>query len=176
MQYRPELCGGAMMDLGCYCVDLCRFIAGCDDAEIIRARSGKIKGIDGETRAELRFRNGIKATVIASMVKTMPSYAIVNGSKGSLYVQCPFPSTISINGKLTDLYRLVMWDGSGFREFRVDSRLTYACQIEAFRDAVHAGKQPLTDARSGIANMKIIDAILAKAGVALPYPKNAMPK
>jgi predicted dehydrogenase len=170
VQFRPDMAGGALMDVGCYCVNFCRFMAGCDDAEVLRAKSKVVQGVDGETRAELRFSNGVTATVICSILKTVPSYAVVVGTKGTIFIHNPFPMALYANGKVADMYLCILQTGAAVHEIRVPTKLPYACQLEAFRDAVRAGTQPLMNAESAVANMALIDAILSAAGVAMPYP------
>jgi predicted dehydrogenase len=174
-QFQPEMSGGALMDVGCYCVNFCRFIAGCDDAEVVRAKSKIVRGVDGETRAELLFSNGVPAVVIGSILKTSPCYAVVAGTKGTIFILNPFPSGLVVNGKVTDMYLCILRSGANIQDIRVPTSFTYGCQLEAFRDAVHAGKQPIMNIEDSVANMSVIDAILKKAGVAVPYPERAKP-
>ncbi len=169
-QFKPEMAGGALMDEGCYCINFARFIAGCDDAETVRVKAKLVNGVDGEARAELLFSNGVEAVAIYSIIKTVPNYAMVIGTKGSLFIHNPFPAGLFVNGKVTDMYLCLLQKGTTITDIKVPTRLTYACQLEAFRDAVRAGKQPLTSAEDAVANMKIIDDIREKAGVKVPYP------
>lgn len=176
VQFQPEMSGGAMMDVGCYAVNFCRYAAGCNDAEVISSKTKIINGVDGETRAELRFSNGIKAVAIGSIIKTVPSYAVVAGTKGSIFIHAPFASALLVNDKITDYYVCIVQRGSEIKEIRTKPlQVTYACQLAAFRDAVHEGKQPLIDLDDAIANMALIDKILKAGGVKLAYPKKYKP-
>lgn len=168
VQFRPEMAGGALLDVGCYCVNFCRFIAGRDDAEVVGAKSKIVRGVDGETRAELRFGNGVEAAVICSILKTTPCYAVIAGAKGTIFILNPFPSGLFVNGKVTDMYLCILRTGTKIQDIRVPTKLTYACQLEAFRDAVRTGKQPVTNAEDAVANTAVIDAVLKKAGVPAP--------
>jgi len=176
VQFDPGMAGGALMDVGCYCVNFCRFAAGCDDAEVTGARSKIVNGVDGETRAELLFGNGVRATVICSILKTTPCYAAVAGTKGTIFILNPFPSALMTGGKVTDMYLCLVRTGDKIENVRVPTKLTYACQMEAFRDAVRAGEQPLINIHDATANMTLIDAILARAGVPVPYPQKYKPR
>lgn len=166
-QFRPDMAGGALMDMGCYCVNFCRMVSGRDDAEVVAAKSKIVRGVDGETRADLRFGNGAEATVICSILKTSPCYAVVAGTKGTIFIHNPFPASLVVNGKLSDMYLCVLRSGDTIKDIRVPTKFTYACQLEAFRDAVLAGKQPLINIEDAVANMALIDAILKKSGAAV---------
>ncbi|HOX29291.1 MAG TPA: Gfo/Idh/MocA family oxidoreductase, partial [bacterium] len=58
VQFKPDMAGGSLMDVGCYCVDFCRFIIGCDEAEVLKTKSKIVRGVDGDMKAELLFSNG----------------------------------------------------------------------------------------------------------------------
>ncbi len=176
VQFRADMSGGALMDVGCYAVNFCRCFAGCDDAEVVRAESKIVNGVDGETVADLLFANGVKATVIGSILKTVPCYGVIAGTKGTIFIHDPFPSALYHGGVVKDHYLCILRAGDRIEEIRVAAgKLTYACQMAAFRDAVLLGGQPLIDVNEAIANMSIIDAILHKAGVQLQYPEEYKP-
>ena len=168
-QFRPEMAGGALMDEGCYCVNFCRYIAGCDEAEVTRVKSKLVNGVDGETRADLLFGNGVEATVICSIIKTVPCYAVVAGEKGTIFIHNVFPAGLFVNGEVTSMYLCILRTGDKIQEIVVPKKFTYGCQLEAFRDAVRSGKQPVTDIEEAVANLVIIDEIRKKAGVSVPY-------
>ncbi len=170
VQFRPEMAGGALMDVGSYCVNFCRFIAGCDDAEVAAAESEISEGVDGSTCAELRFSNGVRAVVHCSILATTPCYAVIAGSEGTVFIHNPFPAALYEKGRVADKYLCIVRTGDVIENIRVPSKLTYACQMEAFRDAVLAGEQPLIDINEAVANMRIIDAIRKKAGIEVSLP------
>jgi predicted dehydrogenase len=59
----PELGGGALSDVGCYCVSLARWIFG--EPLALRA-SARVDGVDREVEAELIFEGGRRAMLLAS--------------------------------------------------------------------------------------------------------------
>jgi D-xylose 1-dehydrogenase (NADP+, D-xylono-1,5-lactone-forming) len=168
-QFQPEMAGGALMDEGCYCVDFCRFIAGYDTAEVTRVKSKLVNGVDGETRADLLFSNGVEATVICSIIRTTPCYAVVAGTKGTIFIHNVFPAGLMVNGKVASMYLCILRTGNKIQDVIVPVKFTYGCQIEAFRDAVRSGKQPITNIGETVSNMVILDDIREKAGVSVPY-------
>jgi predicted dehydrogenase len=63
-------------------------------------------------------------------------------------------------------HRLRVSTPQGRRAERVQGDATYTHQLRAFVGAVRGGPPMPTDAVDGVANMRVIDAIYAKAGLA----------
>ncbi len=166
VQFRPELAGGALLDIGCYPVNFARWIAACDDAEVISVRADATRsGVDGTMRAKLRFANGIEASVTGSLVRYMPMSARIRGTEGELYVLSPFTPAMYAGPVTLDLYAMIHRRGARVRNIRVETKTSYYCQLEAFCNAVRDGVQPPTGADEAVANMQLIDAIYEKAGM-----------
>ena len=84
--------------------------------------------------------------------------ARVRGDRGELYVLNPFAPQF--------FHRVKVRTPEGSRVERVRSEPTYTHQLRAFVRAVR-GEEPIaTDARHGIANMRVIDAVYRAAGLA----------
>lgn len=165
VQMDPKLSGGALMDTGCYPVSFCRWIAGCDEAKVVAARSMMTSsGVDGTTRAILKFDNGVIGRVMCSIDLPFPAIVLIEGSKGSIFLNWPYCPAVRRGRKLVDIYMCVVRRGMQLENLRVPTITTYHCQMRAFCDAVHAHKQPLTNAEQGVLNMRLIDAIYEKSG------------
>ncbi|GMV05118.1 MAG: hypothetical protein AMXMBFR53_13980, partial [Gemmatimonadota bacterium] len=61
IRLRPELGGGALMDVGCYCVNASRTLAGAEPAEVQAQANWTEGGVDGELAGILRFPDGLLA-------------------------------------------------------------------------------------------------------------------
>ena len=88
------LAGGALMDVGCYCVSFCRLIAGSEPVEAKAvAHIGKEAGVDYQTAGVLKFKGGLVAHFACATQCGTPSVANVYGSKGNIVVTNPwFPA------------------------------------------------------------------------------------
>lgn len=148
--------GGALMDLGCYCVHGLRSLAGCEP-KVTTASCEVVRGVDQTTIANLIFPNGLLATFHTSM--KAPQFAAtlrVTGENGSLYISnflapqngCHF--TVNANGSQ--------------REEPVDGLPTYAAQLAHVADVMLRGAAPLTAGDDSVANMACIDAIYNAGG------------
>ncbi len=166
VQFKPELAGGALRDIGCYPVHFARSVAGCNDARVLKATAEMTRsGVDGTMRATIEFTNGIRAEVIGSLAKYYPMSASVMGDKGSIHLLSPFNPAIGIGPFHMDVYLMIKRSKNGMRSIRVPTVTSYQCQLEAFCEAVRTGGRLPTTARDGAANMRIIDAIYRKAGI-----------
>jgi xylose dehydrogenase (NAD/NADP) len=90
-RYWRDAGGGALMDIGCYCVNLSRFFA---DAEPQRAEAyahfDEQSGVDLTLSGSLQFVGGVSAHFVCSM-EAEPSYAAeIIGTDGRLLIPNPW--------------------------------------------------------------------------------------
>jgi predicted dehydrogenase len=154
--------GGALMDLGCYCVHALRTLAACEP-KIANARCTVVHGVDETTVAELSFPNGMTAKLRTSM--EAPNFIAtlrLRGERGSLDISnylapqmgCRF--TVEVGGKT--------------RAEPTDGPTTYEAQLAHVADVLLRGAAPLTGGADAVANMECIDAIYAAAGFQRALP------
>ncbi len=159
IRFDLALAGGAAMDVGCYAVNLVRFLAEAEP-EVTGAQARLLKpGVDRWIQAELRFPGETTGRVTASLLAStlLRVEARVEGDAGDLHVLNPF---------MPQLYhRLRVRTARGTRVERVHGEATYTHQLRAFAKAVRAGAALATDGRDGVANMQVVDAIYEAAGL-----------
>ncbi|HKA15949.1 MAG TPA: Gfo/Idh/MocA family oxidoreductase [Myxococcota bacterium] len=159
IRYSWELAGGAMMDAGCYTVNMVRWLAGAEPEVVgAEARLARPK-VDRYMRADLRFPDGRTARVTASLfsARLLALKALAIGSDGEMRVLNPLAPHFFHSLKLVKRERTT-------RE-RIPGDATYTCQLRAFAEHVRGGPPMSSDARDGIANMRVIDAIYRAAGL-----------
>ena len=157
IRYRHELAGGAMMDMGCYVVNLARMLAG-EEPEV-RSATAKLQSpdVDRAMVAELQFPSGITATVHCSMWSSsvLRVAARVIGDSGEMRVLNPFgPQFASV--------LRVRCDGVWRTEIP-PRRPTYAYQLQGFCDAILRHQPVITTPADALANMRVIDAVYRAA-------------
>jgi predicted dehydrogenase len=160
IRFNLALAGGAGMDVGCYAVNLVRFIAEAEP-EVTDARARLARpGVDRWIQADLRFPDGATGRVTASLLGTtlLRVEAHVRGDAGEMRVQNPFLPQI--------YHRLKVRTPRGTRVEQVHGDSSYTHQLRAFAKAVRAGAALATDGRDGVANMQVIDSIYEAAGLA----------
>lgn len=154
--------GGASMDAGCYPVHWMRTLSR-EEPEVVRA-AAVVEGtnVDVSMEADLRFPSGLPAHIRCSIVEPGERtwYLVVEGQRGVLRVQNPLAPQ--------EGHRLTAEFESGDRlDETYGLRPTYAYQLEAFLDAVHGVRPPLTGGDDAVANMATIDNIYRAAGLPL---------
>jgi len=78
--------GGALMDLGCYCVHALRTLAACEP-KVASASCTVAHGVDTTTIAELVFPNGMAAKLHTSMTVSTSEVSLrLKGERGSLAI------------------------------------------------------------------------------------------
>lgn len=159
IRLRYDLAGGATMDLGCYAIRLLRFLTSAEPA-VVRAQARCASPqVDRWMTAELHFPGDVTGSFTCAFWsrKLIRITARVVGEAGEMRV---------LNPILPQLYhRLQVQTTTDTRTERFPGDSTYTYQLRAFVDAVQGKSTLLTDGRDGVANMRVIDAVYAKAGL-----------
>jgi predicted dehydrogenase len=161
LRYIEELGGGALMDLGCYCMHWIRTVAG-DEPTVVNARARCVTpGIDLDIEAELAFTSGPTATLKCSMQPEngeLYRRLLVQGDKGVLELDNPVSphsgATLSIENDSPSLPQIV----SG-------GETTFHHQLRHVLDCIAGRARPLTGGDDAIGNMRAIDAVYRAAGL-----------
>ena len=159
IRYRYDLAGGATMDVGCYAVNVLRYLAGAEPTVTTAEARLASAQVDRFMRAELRFPDGRTGRIVCSLFSWVlfRSRVIVRGDLGELRVDGPF------NPQL--FHRFKVRVGGSVRSERFPGETTYTHQLRAFAKTVRGQATMATDAEDAVANMRVIDAIYDKAGL-----------
>jgi predicted dehydrogenase len=159
IRYRYDLAGGATMDMGCYTISILRFLAGAEP-EVVSAKALlSSPDVDRAMRAEFRFADGCSGLIHCSMFSaSLLSLGFrVTGDAGELSVFNPIAPQL--------FNRVKLRTASGTRTERVRGDASYTSQLQAFVAYVRGEASVPTDAAHGVANMQVIDAVYAAAGM-----------
>jgi len=159
IRYRWDLAGGAMMDTGCYTINLVRFLAGAEP-EVVRAEARlSSPKVDRWMTADFRFADGRTGRITCSLLsaRLLSMRALVRGERGEMRVFNPIAPHF--------YHRLTVRTPDGTKRERVAGEATYTYQLRAFVDTVRNHTASITDAADGIANMQVIDEVYRKAGL-----------
>lgn len=102
VRLNAELAGGALMDVGCYCVNVVRMVTGCAPHRVTAVAKWANSGVDEALSATLEHPNGILAQVLCSLNSARHHTVQVIGSAGVLEVDEVFtppsdqPTTIRL--------------------------------------------------------------------------------
>jgi predicted dehydrogenase len=155
--------GGALMDIGCYPINLSRMLFG---GEPTRIESAIVRhpsfGTDGVSTALMEFDGGHAMFTASTMAEDAQEVQII-GERGRIVIPIPFnippdrPSSIRL------------YQGGdppadpNVETFEFEACDPYTAEAEAFAAAVLAGRPVPTAPIDGVANMRVIEAIVAAA-------------
>jgi glucose-fructose oxidoreductase len=161
--------GGPLYDLGIYCVNAARYLFRAEPEQVtafsVRSEDVRFREVDEMTSAVLRFPGDRLATFTCSFgASDTATYRLV-GTKGDLCLDAayeyaePMKMTVTVKGKERK------------QSFpKVDQ---FAPELLHFSDCVRNGKEPRPSGREGLADVRVIEALLesARSGKAVSLPK-----
>ena len=154
---KPECGGGALMDIGGYCISLARYIFEDEPKSVLGVMEKDPQfGIDRITSGILNFEGG-SCNFTCSI--QLPGYqrSHILGSTGRLEVEYPFGGPPDIP------WRIWHHRGSDSDEISFDVCNQYALEFDSFSLAILNDTDVFTPLSDGVNNMKIIDAIIESA-------------
>jgi D-xylose 1-dehydrogenase (NADP+, D-xylono-1,5-lactone-forming) len=149
--------GGALMDLGCYCVSLARLAF---DAEPVRCTylfGDEAKGYDGIASGSMLFPNGGSSSFGTAVHCSMKNEAVIYGSEGRIEIDNPWYYGTA--------FRVVKYEGDvvELREFEnVDK---YANEADVFVRSIELGGVEMMTPEDSLGNMRAMDALRRDGGL-----------
>ena len=177
IRFSRELAGGALMDIGCYCVNFSRTVAKTEPVSMTATGVLHASGIDERAAGTLSFPNGIIASFACGMTLHADNSAYICGDEG--YIEIPVPWKPPMGDAKFIIARSTppRMDSAGKaipaappRETtRVESTEDlYAIEADDFAAAV-AGERPVRiTAADSIGNMTVLDELRRQVGVIFP--------
>jgi xylose dehydrogenase (NAD/NADP) len=168
-RYWPNAGGGALMDVGCYCVNLSRCFAGSEPTRVLaQAHFDETTDVDLSLNGALVFDNRLTAFFSCSFEAESTWVAEIVGTRGKLVIPHPWlppqwPAQFVVTRDSKDEVERVEADSVPQHVLA-----PFALEIEHFADCVRNDRLPTfppgTDAeRDSLANMRVIEALLESA-------------
>lgn len=150
----PELDGGALMDVGCYCVSGIRLLAG--EPEHVRGEqvTGST-GIDMAFHGTLRCADDVVGQFEASFRSPQRQSLEAVGEEGVLTVEAPW--RLDWGGVVT-----VLRDGES-EQIDVGVANSYTLELENLADAIEGRAPALLGREDAVAQTRVIDALYRSA-------------
>ncbi len=146
--------GGGVLDIGCYCINLSRFIF---ESEPINVKSfvdyDPVFKVDRLASGMLEFENGI-ATFMCSTQLDHRQSAVIYGTKGYMELNIPFNAGNEATRKIH------LHTGGETETFFFEICDQYTLQGDAFSKSILENTPVPTPLEDALANMKVIDQIL----------------
>ena len=160
--YAPELAGGALLDLGVYCVSFASMLLGTPSGVAAAAHIGTT-GVDERTAVSLRYPGGAVAALTCSLTTRSPHLASVVGSDGY----------VTVGPRFWRSDRLTVHRGAAApdrRSFPVAGN-GFNYEAEHFMELIRAGAtdSPLMPLAESIAISETLDAARRAIGVRYPF-------
>jgi D-xylose 1-dehydrogenase (NADP+, D-xylono-1,5-lactone-forming) len=159
VRMRPELDGGALMDIGCYCVSGARLLAGEPERVYGEQRVGPT-GVDTTFAGTLRLPGDAVAGFHSSMDLPFRQELEVFGSDATLLVQAPW--RIDLGGDV-----LLRRSGEVER-LEVPDADPYRLELEDLAAAARGEREPLLGREDAVAQARTIDALYRAAEAGEP--------
>ncbi len=151
---RPDLDGGSLMDVGCYCVSAARLLAGEPHSVTAQATVGR-HGVDAHLAATLRFTGGVLAHVDSAFHVPDRSHLEVVGTEGVVRVRDPWHCLdpgVTVTGV----------DGRT-REVPVERVSSYRLELEEMNRAIRGERNVLLGEADALGQARAIEAIYRAA-------------
>lgn len=162
VRFAPELGGGTLLDMGCYCVHIARSVFG-EEPESVSGTwvLDPVTAVDIAAAGVLRFPGGRLGVVSCSFQGNgQGSYRIV-GRQGM--IDLPRGIIPGLGDRNPEALISVV-DANGARRDEVLAPVDqYRLMVEAFADAVLSGPPVPVDASDSVANLRVLDAFAASA-------------
>ncbi len=149
--------GGGLLDIGCYCVSLSRFLFGAEPRRVLGLVENDPRfGVDRLASAILDFGDRTSTFTCATQL-TPFQRVIVYGTTGRLEIEVPF------NAVPERPARLLLVTGGTEEEILLPVCNQYTIQGDLFSLAVLKNQPVPTPLEDGIANLRVIDALFESA-------------
>lgn len=153
IRLRPDLGGGALMDVGCYCINISRTAAGREPIEVHAMVSRAESGVDAMMAGTLRFSDDLLATFECGLnTKRRESYEIAGTDA---YLSVPDAFLPGKGDAIIEEHRdegdPIMHTIAGVDE--------YQCMVEHFGDCIINDTEPRYAASEAALNMRVIEAL-----------------
>jgi predicted dehydrogenase len=156
--------GGALYDIGCYCVNLSRMLFGTEptgvSASVIRDPAS---GVDTLTSGTLAFGDGVASFTCGTRLE--PDQRVhVYGTQGRASIEIPFniPPTLP-----TRVFVTAGGDppvAPATETLEVAPADPYACEVDAFAAAVLGRRPAPVPPADAVANLRVIEGLFAAGG------------
>ncbi len=159
IRLRTDVEGGALMDVGCYCVSGARLAAGAEPVSVFgQARYGP-SGTDWVFTGSMRFPGDVLAVLDCGTALPNRDELEVVGSEGSLFLDDPWHA----KSPVIELRR-----GDGVERVEVEKRNSYRLELENIVDAAAGEAELLLGREDAMGQARALEALHSSAQSGTP--------
>ena len=165
IRLQPEVDGGSLMDVGCYCVNAARLLAGEPESVFGRAWIGP-SGTDWVFTGSLAFPGNVLALLDAGTALVERDELEVVGSEASLFLDDPWHCrrpVIELRGK------------GAVERIELEPVDSYRLQLKNLSDAIRGSAELLLGRRDATAQARTIAAMFRSQETGAPVSPGAVP-
>lgn len=154
-----EMGGGALLDVGCYCVSVARWFMGVEPAAVQAQAVYHANGVDMHLVGSLRFAENGLATIEASFISALQQTYSVLGSEGAIelphdaFIPWEREAVFTVRGKDQEVGQKQVMPGAD----------EYLLMVEHFADAVLGKERLAITPEESIRNMRVLDGLAEAA-------------
>jgi predicted dehydrogenase len=154
----PELGGGSVLDLGCYCVSGARLLAGEPETVFAQQVLGPT-GVDDLFTAALAFPGGVHALVDCGLRLPFRATLEAAGAEGSLFVNDPW---------LCSSPGIELRRGGEVEHIAVEAADSYLLELEDFARAAAGDGEPLLGRADAVGQARALGMLRRSAAEGVP--------
>jgi predicted dehydrogenase len=158
VRLNAELDGGALMDVGCYCVSGARLLAG-EPVQVYGEQLLSESGVDELFTGALRFPGDVMAGFDSALVLPGRDELEAIGEAGSLFLDDPWHCKTPV---------LDLRAGDEVQEITVDVADSYRLELENMSDAIRGRAEPLLGRDDAVGQARAIEALYRSAAERRP--------
>ncbi|MFT5468721.1 MAG: xylose dehydrogenase (NAD/NADP) [Verrucomicrobiales bacterium] len=155
-RYQVAHAGGALMDVGCYCMNLTRALVGAEPNSAHAVAHLHSSGVDDYAAGTLKFGDDVLTTFTCGMTVQSDPGAFIAGTEGMI----EFPAFWLAETGFTLIKNGVRTHHAAPPELPL-----YASEADAFSSVVRGETAPWISREDTLGNMRVLDQLRAAAGV-----------
>jgi len=156
---KPEMGGGALLDVGCYGVSVARWMLGSEPTQVQAQAVYHSGGADVHVVGSLNFSDKALATVEASFVCALQQTYTVVGREGAVEL----PHNAFVPWEKDAGFAVRRHDEERGQETVIPGADEYQLMVEHFADVALAKTELMYPLEDSIANMQVLDALAQAA-------------
>jgi predicted dehydrogenase len=155
IRLRPELEGGALMDVGCYCVSGSRFAAGREPVSVHGQAWTGPTGTDWVFTGSMRFADDLLAIFDCGTALPMRDELEVIGSEGTLFLDDPWHCNVPV---------IEVRRADEVERIELEYVSSYRLELENVSDAIDGKAELLLGRDDAAAQARALEALYRSAG------------
>ena len=174
IRFNQKLAGGALMDIGCYCINFSRLFANGEPTDVTLTGKIHASGVDELAAGTMTFVNGLIASFTCGMTLHADNTAYICGSEGFVEIPVPwkppkedggFTIARSTPPRMDSAGKLIPAPPPRERVVVNVGEDLYGIEADDFAACVSGQRNPRVTREDSIGNMKVLDQMRRKLGV-----------